>query len=55
MNHLLAVGKPGTVNNRFRAGQQWFNRLLIEEEIDAHPIATMKPPSSRSSRFRWCR
>jgi site-specific recombinase XerC len=44
MGHLLSIRKPATANNRYRAVQQWFNWLLIEGEIDAHPMATMKPP-----------
>lgn len=35
---------PNTVNNRYRALQQWFNFLLEEEEIDQHPMTKMKPP-----------
>ncbi|HEX3785161.1 MAG TPA: tyrosine-type recombinase/integrase [Pseudonocardiaceae bacterium] len=44
MNHLLSISKPATANNRYRAVQQWFNWMLIEGEIDTHPMSTMKPP-----------
>jgi integrase len=45
INHLLAIHSPATANNRYRAVQQWFNWLLNEGEIDAHPMARMKPPT----------
>jgi site-specific recombinase XerC len=44
MSHLLATGKPGNANNKYRSVQQWFNWLVIEGEIDVSPMATMKPP-----------
>ena len=45
INHLLSINAPGTANNRYRAVRQWFNWLLGEDEIDAHPMARMKPPA----------
>lgn len=45
LNHLLSIGTAGTANNRYRSVQQWFNWLLVEDEIDTHPMATMKPPA----------
>jgi site-specific recombinase XerD len=44
MTDLLATGTPGNANNKYRSVQQWFNWLLLEEEIEAHPMARMKPP-----------
>ncbi len=45
INHLLSINAPGTTHNRYRAVQQWFNWPLDEGEIDAHPMARMKPPA----------
>lgn len=36
--------KPSTANTRYGHLRQWFNWLLAEEEIDAHPMATVKAP-----------
>jgi hypothetical protein len=49
INHLLSINAPGTAHNRYRAVQQWFNWLLDEGEIDAHPMARMKYPASGMS------
>lgn len=35
---------PSTVNNRYRGLQQFMRWLHDEEEIDANPMASMKPP-----------
>lgn len=44
MSDLLATGTPGNANNKYRSVQQWFNWLLVEDEIEHHPMARMKPP-----------
>jgi site-specific recombinase XerD len=42
--HLLAVRSPATASVRFRALQQLFGWLVDEEELEASPMAKMKPP-----------
>ncbi|ALG07682.1 site-specific integrase [Kibdelosporangium phytohabitans] len=44
IGHLLDTRAPSTANTRYRHLQQWFKWLVIEQEIDNHPMATMKPP-----------
>ena len=44
LEHLLARWKPATANNRFRGCQRFFNWLVEEGELDASPLARMKPP-----------
>lgn len=41
---LLAVHKPATASNRFRALQQFFKFCVAEEEIEISPLAGMRPP-----------
>lgn len=55
INHLLDLRSPATANNRYRAVQQWFNWPLNEGEIDAHPMARMKPPTIPEKESRWSR
>lgn len=55
MTCLLETGAPGNANNKYRSVQQWFNWLLSEGEIEAHPMARMKPPFIPESQFPWCR
>src|SRR5882757_1086754 len=35
ITHLLATGRPGNANNKYRSVQQWFNWLQAEGEIEA--------------------
>lgn len=41
---VLAKSRPATANNRFRALQQFTRFLHDEGEIEANPMARMKPP-----------
>jgi site-specific recombinase XerD len=41
---LLAKWKPATASNRYRALQQFFRWCVEEGEINASPMANMKPP-----------
>jgi site-specific recombinase XerD len=36
---------PATVAVRYRSLQQWFRWLVEEDELDASPMATMRPPA----------
>ena len=42
--HLLETATDSTANNRYRGLQQFFKWALEEEEIQADPMARMKPP-----------
>lgn len=43
--HLAEQGRsPATMNNRYRALHRFFDYLVEEEELSAHPMAKMKPP-----------
>jgi integrase/recombinase XerC len=42
--HLVETTSPGNANTNYRALQQWFKFLIIEDEVEAHPMADMKPP-----------
>ena len=45
MIHLAEQGRsPATLNNRYRALHRFFDYLLEEGEIGAHPMAKMRPP-----------
>lgn len=44
IEHLLAISKPATANNRYRGLQSYFKWLLEEGQITASPMAHMKPP-----------
>lgn len=44
IGHRVDTTSPANANNNYRALQQWCNFLLIEDEIDDHPMKTMKPP-----------
>jgi site-specific recombinase XerD len=44
VGQLLSEGKASTASNRYRGVQQWFKWMAEEGEIDADPMATMKPP-----------
>lgn len=44
MEDLLARYKPATANNRYRSLQSFFKYLVEEDEIEANPMARMKPP-----------
>jgi integrase/recombinase XerC len=44
MTELLASGTDSAANNRYRGLQQFFKWALEEEEIEADPMARMKPP-----------
>jgi site-specific recombinase XerC len=44
ITYRLDTTSPGNANNNYRALQAWFNWLLDEDEIEAHPMARMKPP-----------
>jgi site-specific recombinase XerC len=44
MIDLLGRHKPSTAATRYGHLRQWFNWLLLEEEIDRHPVAGLKPP-----------
>ncbi len=41
---ILARRKPSTANQRYRSLQQFFNWLLEEGDITAHPMKNIKPP-----------
>ncbi|MFI6030504.1 tyrosine-type recombinase/integrase [Amycolatopsis magusensis] len=45
ITYRLGTTSHGNANNNYRALQQWFNWLADEDEIDAHPMARMKPPA----------
>lgn len=44
MAHLSARRAPATVSVRFRALQQFFKWLVEEGEVDANPMAGLRPP-----------
>lgn len=44
ITHLIEVRSPSTASVRYRALQQLFNWLVDEDEIEASPMAKMKPP-----------
>lgn len=45
LTEQLARLAPATVNSRYRALQQWFKWLEVEEEITANPMRHTRPPS----------
>lgn len=44
IRHLGETRSPATAGVRFRAMQQFFGWLVTEGEIEASPLATLKPP-----------
>ncbi|MBA3430726.1 MAG: tyrosine-type recombinase/integrase [Actinobacteria bacterium] len=44
ITHLLETRKPATAHNRFRALGTFFKWLVDEDELEASPMAGMKPP-----------
>ncbi|OKJ98845.1 tyrosine-type recombinase/integrase [Amycolatopsis sp. CB00013] len=42
--HLIERTSPGNANTNYRALQQWFKFLIIEDEIETSPMVNMKPP-----------
>jgi site-specific recombinase XerD len=44
MAELLETGTDSAANNRYRGLQQFFKWALAEEEIEADPMARMRPP-----------
>jgi site-specific recombinase XerD len=43
--HVLETRSPATAHVRYRSIQQWFNWLVEEDEIEASPMARMRPPT----------
>lgn len=42
--HLVEETSAGNAHTNYRALQQWFKFLVLEEEIDQSPMVGMKPP-----------
>lgn len=45
MTHLIETRSPATANVRYRSLQQFWKFLVTEGEINASPMATMRPPA----------
>lgn len=45
MVDLMERVKPATANGRYRVLHGWFKWLVEEEEVDASPMAKMRPPA----------
>jgi site-specific recombinase XerD len=43
--HVVDTRSAATAHVRYRSIQQWFGWLVEEEEIDASPMAKMRPPT----------
>jgi site-specific recombinase XerD len=43
--HVLETRSPATAHVRYRSVQQWFGWLVDEDEIEASPMAKMRPPT----------
>ena len=50
----LARWKPATAANRYRSLRVFYGWLEAEGEIPVSPMARMRPPQCRISRFMWC-
>ncbi|PXY20299.1 tyrosine-type recombinase/integrase [Prauserella endophytica] len=42
--YRVATTSKGNANNNYRALHAWFGWLVAEDELDSHPMASMKPP-----------
>jgi integrase/recombinase XerC len=45
ITHVIETRSSATANVRYRSIQQWFGWLIEEDEIEASPMARMRPPT----------